>query len=501
MIEILRFEDFTTWEKLMKRLVTILKTSAAASAMLLAFGSTAHAQTWTGLGADDEYSTPENWSTDTFPSTDAVPNNNSTQDINGEFTVERSLDTDVLGAVGDPLAEPPTEDVVGNSPGRTFVRGGAVLNITGGSHQDHRSGANIFNFVGGGGGTGVVNQSGGDVGIGHGLRIAVGGADNGTYNLTGGNLVISRGSNNQSGGPEAANLLGRPSMEIAFFTEGQVGLFEMSGSTSLATRGPVYINQFGIFSVLGSGHLPSSAGPEIGIGSNGSGDGGWIQQNGATLRVGLDSGGVTPIFIDEVGEDGGGDVIFRAGAELDPFDAGGANNAVTTVMTWEGTLTNDGLVLSDAAAAAGWVMTISGNELQVSNPNLPDAPLTELGDFDGDGDVDLVDLDRYNQNIGAAAVGSLADLDLDGDGTVDANDFLTHYTTLVETSNGQKGTFLGDINLDGTVNVLGDAFALVGNLNNPATSWSQGDLNADGTTNVLGDAFALIGNLGNSNAP
>ena len=461
----------------------------------------AHAQTWTGLGADAEYSTPENWSTENFPSTDAVPNNNSTQDINGEFTVERSLDTNVLGTAPNPDADPPTDEILGNSPGRTFVRGGAVLNITGGSHQDHRSGANIFNFVGGGGGTGVVNQSGGDVGIGHGLRIAVGGADNGTYNLTGGNLVISRGSNNQSGGPEAANLLGRPSMEIAFFTEGQVGLFEMSGSTSLATRGPVYINQFGIFSVLGSGHLPSSAGPEIGIGSNGTGDGGWIQQNGATLRVGLDSGGVTPIFIDEVGEDGGGDVIFRAGAELDPFDAGGANNAVTTVMTWEGTLTNEGLVLSDAAAAAGWVMTISGNELQVSNPNLPDPPAVEVGDFNGDGVVDCDDLDGYVGNIGATVTPALAPLDFDGSGTIEASDATSVITTLVETSNGQVGTFPGDLNCDGLVNVLGDAFILLGNLGSSVDTYAAGDINFDGMVDVLGDAFILIGNLNESNAP
>ena len=124
---------------------------------------------------------------------------------------------------------------------------------------------------------------------------------------------------------------------------------------------------------------------------------------------------------------------------------------------------------------------------------------TVLGDFDGDGDVDLADLDRYNGNIGAAAVGALVDLDLNGDGTVGANDFALHYTDLVETSNGGKGTFAGDINLDGTVDVLGDAFALIENLNNAATSWAQGDLNADGTVDVLGDAFALIANLGNAN--
>jgi 6-phosphogluconolactonase (cycloisomerase 2 family) len=122
-----------------------------------------------------------------------------------------------------------------------------------------------------------------------------------------------------------------------------------------------------------------------------------------------------------------------------------------------------------------------------------------LGDFDLDGDVDSNDLDQYNGNIGASAVGALAVLDLNGNGTVDSGDFEQHYTSLVETSNGQTGTFAGDTNLDGVVDVLNDAFSFIANLNQVTTSWSEGDFNGDGLTNVLGDAFLLIGNLGNSN--
>ena len=149
-----------------------------------------------------------------------------------------------------------------------------------------------------------------------------------------------------------------------------------------------------------------------------------------------------------------------------------------------------------------------------------------LGDFDADGDVDVDDLDDYINQFdlpeegapaeatlaeGAPAEGPLAALDLDGDGTVDEDDFEQHYTTLVETSNGQVGTFAGDINLDGTVDILGDAFILVNNLGRPATilvdgeeeanefSWGLGDLNADRLINVLGDAFLLVGSLGRSN--
>ena len=92
------------------------------------------------------------------------------------------------------------------------------------------------------------------------------------------------------------------------------------------------------------------------------------------------------------------------------------------------------------------------------------APPVRLGDFDMDGDVDLADLDRYNSVLDSPATGNLAVLDLNANGIVDAADFEQHYETLVDTSNGGIGTAAGDINLDGAVDVLGDAFALIANL-------------------------------------
>ena len=133
------------------------------------------------------------------------------------------------------------------------------------------------------------------------------------------------------------------------------------------------------------------------------------------------------------------------------------------------------------------------------------------GDFDFDGDVDLEDLDRYNGPIvdgdgvagTEAALGRFERMDLDGSGFVDLPDLVMHYTNFVETSNGQVGTFAGDADLNGTVDVLGDAFILVGNLgaDEGINSWSQGDFNASEVVDVLVDAFLLVGNLGNSNEP
>ena len=123
-----------------------------------------------------------------------------------------------------------------------------------------------------------------------------------------------------------------------------------------------------------------------------------------------------------------------------------------------------------------------------------------IGDFDDDNDVDVDDINFYSGNIGSAAVGVLVQLDLTGDGQITFADLQAHVETYVQTSNGQTGTFLGDVNLDGSVDVLGDAFTLIGNLNNPAAVYAQGDLNLDGRVDVLSDAFLLIGNLGKSNA-
>ena len=127
-----------------------------------------------------------------------------------------------------------------------------------------------------------------------------------------------------------------------------------------------------------------------------------------------------------------------------------------------------------------------------------------LGDFDGNGVVDCADLDGYIGNIGtsvAGATGGLANLDFDLDDTITEEDAEMVIGSLVVTSNGFTGTFPGDLNCDGTVNVLGDAFALVGSLGSMVMSYADGDVNFDGNVNVLGDAFILVGNLGMSNEP
>ena len=171
--------------------------------------------------------------------------------------------------------------------------------------------------------------------------------------------------------------------------------------------------------------------------------------------------------------------------------------------------------LTDLTISAGTEVTFAvGGILNSTESQLPSTSIrietfTVLttavsGDFNGDGMVDCDDLDGYIGNIDTAVpdvVGGIANLDFDSNGMITEEDAEMVIQTLVVATNGITGTFLGDFNCDGSVDVLEDAFALIGSLGGVATSYSQGDANFDGVVDVLGDAFVLVANLGNTNEP
>ena len=309
-----------------------------AAVFAVALGGVAQAAVWTGAGADDEYSTAANWDDNMVPDGGA----NSTQDIDGAFTVDRSVDS---------------------TAGRTFVRGGGVLNVTAGDHSDSRSGASIYNFVGDGS-AGTVNLSGGSYDIGHAVRIGGGNASSdGTFSVSGGALYVSRGSNSAI---DTANPGGRPSLQTGGPNAGSVGLFEVSGG-SVITRFGSHVGPTGTFSVVGSGAT------SIAIGNNVNGDGLWLQRAGGTLKAAIDAGGVTPIFIDDNGDDGAGIFAeFEAGSLLDL----GFNGISPVAGTWTilelegadiettGTGTNTGYSLGLAlsgSTASGWSFNVDNS--------------------------------------------------------------------------------------------------------------------------------------------
>ena len=156
---------------------------------------------------------------------------------------------------------------------------------------------------------------------------------------------------------------------------------------------------------------------------------GGIVQDGFTIgsEVNISGGTLGPnfdgFFVSEVNFFG--NQFLLNGQLLDGLVAGELFTITEPITTLSG-------VLADGSSFNFSRLTSSGNSDVFSmstTVTLTIGPAALFGDFDGDGNVGLDDLDRYNQNIGAVATGDLADLDLDGDGVVGANDFQTHYQT------------------------------------------------------------------------
>lgn len=300
----------------------------AAGAIGLSVGSASAVQ-WTNTGADNLYTNAANWTGSNIPDTnteDAEVNLGGANKAilsSGSFTV-RALR-------------------VGTGAGLT-----GVFDVTGGSIN---ADATTQDRVGSGnGGNGTVNQSGGTVRLaGSQVQIGLDLNATGVYNLSGGSLVMAR----ETGGT------------TLFLGQNGNGTINITGG-AFTTRGGV---ELGIGTGVGTFRVVGNAATQIGIGSEGPTiDGRWIQHAASRLQVGITSGGITPILVDEkdAAATGNGNVTFDAGSILDPFDAGGAAaNMWHTVMTWEGTLTNNGLALSTAAQTAGWSFRVEGNSLQV----------------------------------------------------------------------------------------------------------------------------------------
>lgn len=453
----------------------------------------AHADNWVGNDVDGTGGDGVSWEDPLNWELDAVPFNNTSDQnvrIGGNEQVVFDADTWAFLQANDDPAADPAERYLQNATEYRIARllmgdrNGGAFN---GSHSltmDQGDGNTVRATNGTSAVIGTRTNKNTTLNIVSGItnlegnRIVVGGAvdSSGTINVSGGEMILGRGGLELGLGDGAGTVI-------------------ITGG-AFTTRNTATVGVGGTFDVVGS------AASQIGIGSAGANvDGSWTQSGGGVLRSGLDAGGVTPILVDDRDDpvEVGGNVTFESGSVLEPYDAGGANNAWTTVMAWEGTLTDNGLELSAAADSAGWEMRFEGSQLQVRNLSFPDPMLGTVGDFNGDMVVDCADVDEFIGNLDSAAA-VRPELDLVVDGVIDSADVAFLVETLVVTSNGEVGTFLGDFNCDGNVNVLGDAFALVAGLGNPATSYVQGDINLDGVINVLGDAFVLVANLGSSNA-
>ncbi|MGD9419787.1 MAG: InlB B-repeat-containing protein, partial [Verrucomicrobiota bacterium JB025] len=279
--------------------------------------------TYTGV-AGGEWATDSNWSGGTYPSSNDAAILDTTANLSVDAPV--NIQSIHVGTNGD---------------GRLQIGSQATLTATSNASKTSRIGS-------GSGNDGFVRQEGGDVSI---NRLEIGrDSATGTYHIHSGTLSVIRDT--QSYSLFLGTNTGR--------SETGNGTFRIS-SGNFTTRAGVCLGSsaggIGRFEVIGS--HPGS----IGIGSNGSLDGIWTQNAGSTLSVRIDktSSGVTPIFIDDVGQDGGGngDVIFENGALLDVgFTGAFLNGGTFTIMEWEGDVTDNGLQLAPSVDTNLWSFNV-----------------------------------------------------------------------------------------------------------------------------------------------
>ena len=201
---------------------------------------------------------------------------------------------------------------------------------------------NANSFIGRSGGTGSLTVSAGNIRLG-GARINIG-VDSGSVGsvfVNGGTLTFNREN------------LGITAVVGSNIGSGSI---TVSGGT-FTTRAALQLDAGGTFTVNGSGATT------IGIGSESTVDGGWIQNSGGTLRGLVDTGGVTKILVDDIaastgGNNKNGDVTFAAGSLLDVGFVGTGVAGTWVLMQWEGSLTNNGLAFAPGVNTSIWSFNI-----------------------------------------------------------------------------------------------------------------------------------------------
>lgn len=321
------------------------KGAAVLAACLACFSAHASTVTWDG-SASSVWENPLNWSGNLAPAADDIAVINSGISV---FSTGTSPNLEALRLLGGNLT----------LSGGGFNCHNVATNTSASSHVD-----------------GTLNHSGTAAAIINQLEIGRTSASNGLYSLSGGTLRISRHLGNISlflGGTAASANAG-------------TGTFEIRGGGLTTRRGVKLGNSplsgTGIFSVLGSSIS------QIGIGSSspGDSDGRWEQSAGSTLKVGIDSGGVTRIFIDDSATASTGtSATFASGSLLDVgYYLTGSGGGTWTVMEVEnGDIINNGLAFAPGVNTAIWSFSIDNSGpnglLQVTAAGTPSATALTVG--------------------------------------------------------------------------------------------------------------------------
>ncbi|MDF7823646.1 hypothetical protein P4B35_06435 [Pontiellaceae bacterium B12227] len=302
---------------------TRIITAAIAAATLGAVSAQAASIEWDNGASDGVWTNPVNWAGDVLPTSADLAYISSGDTVN--------------------FIEGYT-----NTVNRNIIRGGSILNITGGKLTGQKSGNTVRDIVGQTSGHSYLNQTGGEYTSSHVLRIGSGAA--GTVNLSGGSATVGRAG---------TSLFGNPNTSIQIDS---LGTLNVTNST-LYTRTGVEIVNGGVFHVYG-GYSPEI---QLGAAANHASDGDWYQQSNSVLRVGISTNGLTPIVLENNGEDGTPITILDAGSVL---DVGFVDDAMETNF-WAvldgsaGVFNNLGMVFDSGVNTNDWGYIVSNNVLYV----------------------------------------------------------------------------------------------------------------------------------------
>lgn len=276
--------------------------------------------TWTGA-EDTLWENPHNWD-----------NNFGAVDDSYVFIPDGTIDYTTASESGINL--------------RGFRMTGGTLNLSSGD-LDAGSLASGYSQM-----DGAVFQTGGSFGV-NALEIGRASGSTGSYELSAGELRIGRAKNGYS------LYLGANSSSA----DAGEGTLTISGG-SFVTRTSVKLGAAdksgtGRFVVLGTDAT------EIGIGSaNDDSDGTWEQYSGSTLEVGIDFGGVTPIFIkDSDTNTNGTSATFASGSLLDvDYHNITSGGGTWTVMEVEnGDIIDEGLQFAPGVDTGIWSFSVDNS--------------------------------------------------------------------------------------------------------------------------------------------
>jgi hypothetical protein len=162
---------------------------------------------------------------------------------------------------------------------------------------------------------------------------------------------------------------------------GGTNTFRIAGG-SFKTRAGVTLGGVGTAAVTGIFHVDGSGATEIGVGTHSSVNGVWNQGADGTLKVTIDEGGVTPIYVavTQATADGkNGDVYFHEGSLLDVDWADGVTKyGAFDVMTWDGTLQTNMLEFAPGVDTNTWAMMVVDTDGNGTSDTL--RVYTDLGD-------------------------------------------------------------------------------------------------------------------------